>query len=122
MSPKARIFIGMVSVLLILFIVEMVRRRKLREEFSWLWLLAGFTALVVGEWYGLQLFLTRISGAVSSLSIIFFLSITFLMAVCIHMATKISLLMTQVKNLTQELSILQNEVKTRSASSSQSAR
>ncbi|MBI4832326.1 MAG: DUF2304 domain-containing protein [Candidatus Lindowbacteria bacterium] len=122
MSPKARVFIGVVSLLLIVFIIEMVRRRKLREEFSWLWLLAGFTTLLVGEWYGLQLFLTRVSGAVSSISIIFFLSITFLMAVCIHMATKISLLMTQVKNLTQELSILQNEVKSRSATSPESSR
>jgi len=110
-TVKARIFVGIVSFLLIVVIIELVRRRKLREEFSWLWILAGFTALVVGEWYGLQLFLTRISGAVSSTSILFFLCIVFLMALNIHMATKISLLMTQVKNLTQELSILQHEVK-----------
>lgn len=110
MTVKARIFVGIVSFLLIVVIIELVRRRKLREEFSWLWILAGFTALVVGEWYGLQLFLTRISGAVSSTSILFFLCIVFLMALNIHMATKISLLMTQVKNLTQELSILQHEV------------
>ncbi|UCD57968.1 MAG: DUF2304 domain-containing protein [Candidatus Hydrogenedentota bacterium] len=119
MTLNARIFVGIISLALVILIVELVRRRKLREEFSWLWILAGFITLVVGEWYGLQLFLTRLSGAVSSTSIMFFLCIIFLMAVNIHMATKISLLITQVKNLTQELSILQNEVKSQGAAPSQ---
>ena len=38
---QQKIFAIIASVLIMLLVVELVRRRRLREEYSWLWLLTG---------------------------------------------------------------------------------
>jgi hypothetical protein len=40
-----------VGVGLLLIIIELVRRRKLREEYSWLWLLTGAVILLLTVWF-----------------------------------------------------------------------
>lgn len=46
MTLQLRVFAIITSVAILFFIIELVRRRRLREEHSWVWLLAG--ALMLG--------------------------------------------------------------------------
>ena len=41
MTLRQQVFAVVASVALLIFIVEMVRRRRLREESSWLWIVTG---------------------------------------------------------------------------------
>ena len=59
MPPKQIILAIVLSVGLLVFIIEAVRRRRLREEYAWLWLLVGVVMLALSVWYDLLNFLTR---------------------------------------------------------------
>jgi hypothetical protein len=101
-----------VSVLLLLVILELVRRRKLREEYSWLWLLTGAAILLFSVRYDLLVIMTGLIGAVIPVSTLFFLGLMFLMLISISYSVQISKLNLQVKNLAQKLAIMEARQRT----------
>jgi len=109
MTPRQILFAGTISVFIFVTIITLVKRGKLREEFSWLWLLIGAAFLMPVVWYDFLLFLTRLSGAVLPTTVLFILSIVFLTSLALHFAIKISSLTNHVKNLAQKVSILEAE-------------
>ena len=106
MTPRQQAFALIGSAALLIFIVEMVRRRRLREEYSWLWIIVGVAILALTAWFGLLEWLTRLIGAVVPVSTFFVFGILFLVVVNIYSTIKISTLATQVKNLAQRLAIV----------------
>jgi hypothetical protein len=107
MEMKPRFVALFISVVLLVLIVELVRRRKLREEYSWLWLSLSLAIFVLALWPGFLDFVTNLIGAVLSTSTLFFFALVFLMLITIQFSVEISSLRTQVKNLAQQLAILQ---------------
>ncbi len=110
MTPRQEAFAIVASVGLLIFIVEMVRRRRLREEYSWLWIIVAVCIVILSVWYDLLVWVTRQIGAVVPASTFFVFGILFLMVVNIYFSIKISTLTTQVKNLAQRLAILDHYV------------
>jgi len=106
-----KIFAILASLFVLILIVELVRRRKLREEYSFLWIITGFTMLILTIWYDLLLFFTRVIGAVLPTTTLFIFAILFLMLISLHFCIKISSLTDKVIKLTQELAILKYEKK-----------
>jgi hypothetical protein len=102
-------FLVLVAVLL-LVIVELVRRRALRVEYSWLWIGACVTTAIFIVRYDLLIALTDLIGAVVPTSTLFFLCILYLALLCLHYSIRISRLTHQVKDLAQELALLRTEV------------
>jgi len=90
-------------------IVQLVKKGKLREEYSWLWILTGIVLIIIVLWYDLLLFITKITGAVLPTTTLFVFGIIFLLMLCLHFAIKISLLTYEVKNLAQKISFLEAE-------------
>ncbi len=109
MTPTQRIFAVLTSAVSLLAILELVRRRKLREEYSWLWILTSVGMLALASWYGLIERLTRIIGAVTPTTTLFLFGLLFLLVISVHFSTVISRLSQQVRRLTQELAILSAE-------------
>jgi len=107
MEMKPRFVALFISVVLVILIVELVRRRKLREEYSWLWLSLSLAIFVLALWPGFLDFVTNLIGAVLSTSTLFFFALVFLMLITIQFSVEISSLRTQVKNLAQQLALLQ---------------
>ncbi|MCL5037640.1 MAG: DUF2304 domain-containing protein [Chloroflexi bacterium] len=110
MSWQSKLFVLFAGIFLILLVLELVRRRKIREEYSVLWILTAITMFALAWWEGLLLFFTHLIGAVMNSSTIFFFGITFLGAICLHFSIKISQLTNQVKELAQEVAILRAEI------------
>lgn len=94
------------SAILLLYILEMVRRRKLREEYSILWLAGAVIMLVFSlkrDW------LVRISDAVGIYyppSFLFLISVFFILLILIHFSITISKLYQMNKRMAQELALL----------------
>ena len=99
------VFLGLVLVLL-LAILELVRRRTLRVEYSWLWIASCLTTILLILRYDLLVALTRVVGAVVPTSTLFFLCILYLALLCLHYSIRISGLTHQVKDLAQEIALL----------------
>ena len=110
MPLRQKIFAIIISLSLLLFIVELVRRKKLREEYSWLWLLTGTIILILALWYDLLQWITHVIGAGLPTSTLFFLGLVFLILIAIQFSVKVSELNNQVKNLTQENGLLKNRI------------
>ncbi len=106
-----RIIAGIACLALLAMIVELVRRRKLRIEYSWLWILTGLAMLVLALWYELLIQITRLiflkgpGEAVEPRETLYLFGFMFLLCICLHYSVKISQLTDQVKLLAQELSL-----------------
>ncbi len=109
MTPTQRIFAIVTSVATLVFIVELVRRRKLKEEYSWLWIVTGVVMVVLSAWYGLIEHITRFIGAVTVTTTLFIFGLLFLLVISVHFSTVISRLTQQVRRLAQEIAILSAE-------------
>lgn len=112
MPIQQKIFAVSISIMLFIVIIDLVRRRRLREEFSWLWLLTGAGVILLAVWYDLLNFITRVIGAVLPTTTLFLFGGIFFMVISLYYATKISSLHNHVKDLAQNIAILQAEVKT----------
>jgi hypothetical protein len=110
MPIKQKIFAIVISLFLLFFIIELVRRKKLREEYSWLWLLTGSIILILALWYDLLQGITHLIGASLPTSTLFFLGLFFLILIAIQFSVKMSALFTQVKNLAQENGLLKQRI------------
>jgi hypothetical protein len=99
------VFLSLVLVLFVT-ILELVRRRLLRVEYSWLWIASCFTTVLLILRYDLLVELTDLVGAVVPTSTLFFLCILYLALLCLHYSIRISDLTHQVKDLAQEVALL----------------
>ena len=109
MTQTQRIFALVASLGTLLFILELVRRRKLREEYSWLWILTTLGMVALSAWYGLIERISRLIGAVTPTTTLFLFGLLFLLLISVHFSTMISRLTQQVRRLTQEMAILTAE-------------
>lgn len=100
------VFALVISLAAFLGVLELVRRRRLLEEYSWLWLLTAGLMVLLVVWYPLLLMITRVVGAVTPLNTLLLCAVLFLFAIAVHYSVIISRLSTQVKNLAQELALL----------------
>ena len=107
MTLQQKIFAFLISFLVFITIIYLVKKGKLREEYSWLWLLTGLVILTLVIWYDLLLFLTKLIGAVLPTTTLFIFGIIFLVLIVLHFTIKISALTNQIKNLAQKISLLE---------------
>ena len=115
MPLRQKVLAISLSVGLLIVIFELVRRRKLREEYSWLWMLAGAVVFVLAIWHDLLLFITHLVGAILPTSTLFFFGIFFLVLINLYFSVKVSTLTSQIKKIAQKLAILNNRVESHSS-------
>ncbi len=107
---------------LVALIFELIRRRKLREEYSWLWMLTGLAVLVLSVWDELLAGLSGLIGSTNPPPTLFFFGVLFLVLICLQYAVRISVLTVQVKNLAQKVALLEDQVRRAEVDRSKAAR
>jgi len=105
MTGLQQVFAILLAVATLGGILELVRRRRLKEEYALLWILTAGGMIVLASWYGLIEVLTRAIGAVTPTTTLFIFALFFLLAISVHFSVVISRLTEQVRRLTQELAI-----------------
>jgi hypothetical protein len=105
-SANLRIIAIVGSLALLVFIVELVRRRRLKEEYSVLWVATALVLLLLAAWSGLLRNLTHLIGAISEASTIYFFSLIFVVFLLLHFSVRVSSLERRVVVLLQELALL----------------
>ncbi|MBW2194449.1 MAG: DUF2304 domain-containing protein [Deltaproteobacteria bacterium] len=91
-------------------ILYLVRRRKLGEEYSWLWLLTSLSLFVLVIKYSWLVLITDLIGAVLPTSTLFVGALIFLMFLSVQFSVAITKLSKQVKNLVQENALLRHKL------------
>ena len=94
------------SLLLIVFIIELIRRRRLKEQFALLWLGMGFVFLVISLFRGLLDKFSLLIGIGYPPAALFLILIMGLMIILVHFSVAISGLKEANKKLAQEVGLL----------------
>ncbi len=92
-------------------VVELVRRGKLKERYSLLWLLAGGILLLLSSSRYLLESISHLVGIYYPPSFLFLLAFFFLLLITLHFSVVISGLSEKNKKLAQELALLRQEFK-----------
>lgn len=93
---------GIVSALITLAVViEMLRRRRLRERHAVWWLIAGTLALVVGIFPATLSWAAGLVGVAVPLNLVFFVSVAVLFLVCIQHSTELTALESRTRILAE---------------------
>ena len=108
------------SVMALLLVLELVRRRQLREEYSLLWLGVAFAMLLVSAWRDLLHGLADMVGIEYPPNLLFLLASLFTLLLLLYFSTVITRLSQENKEIAQEVALLRHEVeKLREATHSQ---
>jgi hypothetical protein len=99
------------SVGALIFILELVRRQKLREDYSLLWLATASVLLILSLSRPLLDQLAALIGVVTyPPAALFAVAIFFVLAILLHFSTVLTRLTRENKRIAQELAILQREL------------
>jgi hypothetical protein len=97
------------AVAILLMVIELVRRRKLKEEYSVLWVFTAVFILLVSVWFSLLAKVTSAIGAISPASTLFFFGLLFSLVLLLHFSVRISSLERRLTALVQEVGLLSVE-------------
>lgn len=98
------------SIIALLVILELVRRRRLSEEYSLLWLATAIVMLVVGVWRELLYSLANAVGIHYPPNLLFLLAALFLLFIQVYLSTVITKLTQENKEIAQQVALLRYEV------------
>ncbi len=99
-----------VSVSIFVVIIELIRRNRLKERYSLIWLAASAVLIVFSLWRGLLHFISLSLGIYYPPSFLFLLAILFLLALLLHFSVILSSLSEKNKRLAQEIAMLKEKL------------
>jgi len=91
-------------------IVELLRRRRLREKYAVIWLFTGCLVIVLAVFPG---GLNRVAGYVgvaSGVSLVLFLAVVFLLIIAIHLSWEVSQLEEETRSISEEIALLRMDL------------
>jgi hypothetical protein len=95
------------SGLLLLVILELVRRRRLLERYALLWLFSAIVLLTLAIWRGLLEDIARTIGVAYAPNALFFIAFGFVLVLLLHFSLAVSRLTDQTKVLAQRLALME---------------
>ena len=107
---EIRIFLLLFSLTLLVVVVDLVRRRHLREKYSLIWVAVPILLLAVSLWPGLLERFSKMFGVYYPPSLGFIAGIMFLLVVTLMLSVVVSHHSDRIIKLTQELSLVQNRI------------
>ncbi len=94
----------------LVMVIELIRRGRLKEKYSLLWLFAGGILLVFSLSRDLLEYVSRLLGIYYPPSFLFLLAFLFLLLITLHFSVVLSGLSDKNKQLAQELALLRQEM------------
>jgi hypothetical protein len=101
------------AVILLAVIIELLRRRQLREKYAVLWIGVGISVALLGFFPGMLNALARAVGVASGASLVLFLGVIFLLLVCIHLSWEASRLEEETRTLAEEVALIRAQLAAR---------
>ena len=100
------------SFLVFAAVIELVRRGRLKERYSLVWLFASLLMLLLSLFRSVLEYLSRLLGIFYPPSLLFLVAFAFLLLIALHFSVVISGLSEKNKRLAQELALLRHDFQT----------
>lgn len=110
MSFQAQLASIAVAVLLFGYVFNLVRRKKLEEKYSVMWMLLSLIMLVSTLWIKPLFKLSQLLGIANAVSLVVLLLIAFVMLYSIHLSIRITTLVNENRELIQWVGIVSEKV------------
>ena len=107
MELRIQIVAITVSAVLLLGVLELVRRRRMLERYAILWLFSALVLLALSIWKGLLDKIAHAVGIYYAPSALFVIACGFILVLLLHFSVAVSRLAEQSKLLAQRLALLE---------------
>lgn len=105
MNTTLQLLTTLVTIAFLVVIIRMVRARKLRAKYSFLWMLVGVVFLVFSLVPGLLETTASTAGIIYPPALLFLGAILFLMFIAVHFSWELSRLEERSRTLIEELAL-----------------
>lgn len=106
----ASYILGIVAALLVLVaVIELLRRGRLRERHAVWWIFAGFVALIIGVFPQIVDAVAGALGVALPSNLVFFVSIALLFLVSLQHSSELTTLEDKVRTLAERVAVLEME-------------
>lgn len=99
------------AVLTLIVVIELLRRRRLRERHAVWWIIAGLLALVIGVFPPVLTWAAGIIGVEVPLNLVFFVSVAVLFLVCIQHSAELTDLESKTRALAESVALQDLRIK-----------
>lgn len=110
-SATAQVVGILVTLAFLVVIVRMVRRRKLRAKYSFLWLLVSASVVIVAGIPGMLDRLSSAAGIYYPPAFLFLGAIVFLLFVAVHFSWELSRLEDRTRTMAEEIGLMSHELR-----------
>ena len=107
---RQRLVAAILAGVMLLAVIELVRQRKLREEYSVLWVVTALGLLFLAINYGFLIWLTHLIGGVLPTSTLFFGGILFLMLLSLQFSVRLTRNTTRMRQLARKCALLEQRI------------
>ncbi|PWB96055.1 DUF2304 domain-containing protein [Homoserinimonas hongtaonis] len=94
----------------LVIVIELLRRRHLRERHAIWWLTAGVLALVAGVFPATLVWAADVVGIEVPINLVFFVSIAVLFLVCLQHSAELTKLESKTQALAERIALLELEI------------
>ncbi len=110
MIDRSIVFTVGAALIALLVVLELVRRRRLSEEYSLLWLGTAVVMLILGLWRDLLHSLAALVGIYDPSNLLFLLAALFMLFIQLYFSTVITRLTYESKEAAQQIALLRLEL------------
>jgi hypothetical protein len=111
MDSRIQVLIAGGSLLLLITVLELVRRRRLLERYALLWLLASVVLLSLAIWRGALDRIAEGVGVANPPNALFIVGFGFVLWLLLHFSVAVSRLSDQTRILAQRLALLERRLR-----------
>ena len=107
MDARVQIFTTIIGLLLVILVVDLVRRRRLGERYALLWLFSATAILALSLWQGLLDTIATVIGIAYPPNALFLVAVLFILLLLLNISVALTRLQNQTRILAQHLAILE---------------
>lgn len=98
------------SLVFTVFVLELIRRKKLKEAYALIWLIMGIFFIILASWIQGLVFVSKLIGIVYPPATLFLVLLLTVILILIQFSVIISKQTDKIKNLTQEMALLKERL------------
>ncbi|GAA3735550.1 hypothetical protein GCM10022239_09490 [Leifsonia bigeumensis] len=111
MTTTTYIFGIAAAALILIVVIEMLRRGRLRERHAIWWFIAGVLALVAGIFPATVIWAANLIGIEAPINLVFFVGIAILVLVCLQNSAELTRLESKTRLLAERLALMELETR-----------
>ena len=105
-----RVLAVLIAALVLIVVIEMMRRRKLREKYAGMWLFVGIGVVCLGVIPGLPTWLSNLTGIQLAANFVFAAAAFVLLFVVLQLSSEVGHLEEEVRTTVEEIALLRCEL------------